>query len=78
MDTEQRKQLVEHVYTFRGHKAHAAGWFYEDSATLTSCLPGLYRVTWDELLRASQNGGEVLHATYWSSQWLGVYCEGCA
>ena len=78
MDAEQRKALVDQTYTFRGHKAYAAGWFYEDGVTLTSCLRGFYRVTWDELLRASKDGGEVLHATFWSSQWLGMYCDGCA
>ena len=77
MDTEQRKELAQLVYTFRGHKAHAGGWMFPEAASLTSCLPGFYRVSWDELARASQEGGEV-QAWFVGGAWLGVHCTGCA
>ena len=74
MNETERRELVEQprgFYTFMGEIAGVAGWKTPVGATVTTCLPGFYRASWEEILRAAESDGVIKNAHLVSRAWLG-------
>lgn len=74
MNEDRRCELVElprGTFTFQGEIAIVAGWKREHEASVTTCLPGFYRASWDEIERAAQSDGVIKNAYFVSGLWLG-------
>ena len=76
MNKDQRCALAEMsqgTFTFKGEVATVAGWKVPlGFATVTTCLPGFYHATWEEIDRAARTGGEIRDAYLYSGRWLGA------
>lgn len=76
MNEDERRTLVEKprgTYTFMGEIATVAG-CKNPYASVSTCLPGFYRASWEEIKRALESDGVIEQARWHSGVWLG--CKG--
>ena len=74
MNESKRRALVEMPrgsFTLKGKVATVAGYKNELEASVTTYLPGFYRASWEEIKRASESGGVIINAYWYSGLWLG-------